>query len=264
MNVKKLGSQNNHKYFPEFIIKSFYGKKPVSFLNAKNGKVIQGPYSKDYNTATGWYSDDNEVAMNKDAEQQFQQISVVINKMARSGKRDFSQLEFDPEIVYRFFAYQILRDPANSSAILDKLIAQGGIKSKREEISLQDFQNCTISMEQTKHIVKEALRELFAIVLEPNYTDIDYIAVNTPVEIRFSDGKMYVLVTAPKLAVCLVARELFDALKLGVIRDDGLDCINTTNERIMAHAIVHKPHEVLGRNSQQLKELWSNTKKKIV
>lgn len=263
MEAKKLGSQNNHRYFPEFMIRAFYGKKPVEYLNAKNGQIIQGQKSKNYNTMLGWYSDENEAAINKEAEQQFQQLSATINKMVRSGNRDFSNLKFNHEIIYRFFAYQILRDPASASSLLDKLMARDGIKST-EKLSLQDFQNGAINIERANHIVTDSLEELFKVVLEPNYTNIDYVAINVPVMMEFLDGKMYILVVAPKLAACLVSRELFNKLNLGTIRDDDVACVATTNERIMAHAITHEPHEVLGRNPQQLTKLWSDTGKKII
>ncbi len=262
MDTLILDTKNSHKYFPEFMIRAFYGKKPVNYLDAKSGQVIQGPRSNDFNAEIGWYSDENEEILNKEAEQQFQQLSVAINKMAKSSDRDFSQLKMDPDVVYRFFAYQIIRDPANSKALLDELTTSGGIKSSKK-LSLQEFQNKAIKTEKTANLITETLKESFAIVLEPNFTNTEYIAVNVPVMMKFSDGKVYVLAVARRVAFCLVSRELHDNQKLGLVRDDGLDCVLQTNERIMAHAIVHKPHEVLGRKSEYLKKLCQETKLKI-
>lgn len=136
MRVKILGSKNSHKYFPEFIIRAFYGKKTVAFLNAKTGQIDTVVKSDSYNTQLGWYTDENEETLNKEAEQKFQQLSYKINKMARNGNRNFSQLSIDTDLVYKFFAYQIIRDPASSKAILSGLLARGGV---RTQMTLQIF-----------------------------------------------------------------------------------------------------------------------------
>ena len=57
---------------------------------------------------------------------------------------------------------------------------------------------------------------------------------------------------------------LHNNLSLGLVRDDGSNFVFKTNERIMAHAIAHKQHEVLGRNSEYLKMIHQGTKSKIV
>lgn len=260
MEAKILGSKNSHKYFPEFMIKAFYGKKPIAFLNAKTGRIDTVNKSGDYNAQLGWYTDKNEEILNEEAEQKFQQLSREINKMARSGNRDFSRLTMDTDLAYKFFAYQIIRDPANSKVILSELSARGGIKTR---MTLQDFQNEAIKTEKTAHIVTDALREAFVVVLEPNFTEMDYVAVNVPVMIKFADDKMYVLAVAPKVAFCLVSRKINNKLHLGSVRDDGINCVIQTNEHIMAHAIAHEPHEVLGRDPEYLKRLRHEVKVKI-
>ena len=260
MEARILGSKNSHKYFPEFMIRAFYGKKPIAFLNAKTGRIGTVGRSNDYNAQLGWYTNKNEEILNEEAEQKFQQLSREINKMARSGDRNFSRLTINTDLVYKFFAYQIIRDPASSKAILSELSVRGGIKT---QMTLQDFQNEAIKAEKTAHIVADALREAFVVVLEPNFTSTDYVAVNVPVMIKFTDGKLYVLAVAPKVAFCLVSRELNNKLRLGAVRDDGMDCVIQTNERIMAHAIAHEPHEVLGRNQEYLTNLHREVKAKL-
>lgn len=139
MNSEIIGTKNNHKYFPEFMARSFYGKKPIKYLNASTGEIIIIPESNDFNAEFGYYTDENENLLNKEAEQRFQQLSRQIAKMAKSGKRDISQLKIDPDIVYKFFAYQLWRDPANSNAILNIFHNEHIIDKK--DVSLQRFQN---------------------------------------------------------------------------------------------------------------------------
>ena len=83
MNKLILGTKNSHKYFPEFMIRSFYGKNSVNYLDAKSGKIIKGPNSNNFNVKVGWYSDENEEILNKEAEQKLQQLSIVLNKKAK-------------------------------------------------------------------------------------------------------------------------------------------------------------------------------------
>lgn len=42
------------------MIRSFYGKKTVNYLDAKSGKIIKGPNSNKFNAMVGWYSDEFE------------------------------------------------------------------------------------------------------------------------------------------------------------------------------------------------------------
>lgn len=263
MDTLNLGTKNSHKYFPEFMVRSFYGKNAVSYLDAKSGKIIKGPNSNKFNTRVGWYSDKNEEILNKEAEQKLQQLSIVLNKKAKRRDRDFSKFKMDPDVVYRFFTYQLIRDPTYSKVLLDGLTARGGIKSPRK-LLLQEFQNEAIKLENAVHFITDALKEVFAVVLEPNFTDSEYIAVNVPVMVNFTDGNTYILVVSPHVAFCLVSWELHDNLNLGLVRDDGSNFVFKTNERIMAHAIAHEPHEVLGRNSEYLKMIHQDTKSKII
>jgi hypothetical protein len=263
MNTINFGTKNSHKYFPEFMIRAFYGKKTVNYLDAKSGQTIMGPKSNNFNARIGWYSDVNEEILNKEAEQQFQQLSIVLNKKAKRKNRDFSKFKMDPDVVYRFFAYQLIRDPTYSKVLLDELTARGGIKSPRK-LLLQEFQNEAIKLENAVHSITGALKEVFAVVLEPNFTDSEYIAVNVPVMVNFTDGNTYILAVSPRVAFCLVSWGLYDNLSLGLVRDDGSNFVFKTNERIMAHAIAHEPHEVLGRNSEYLKMIHQDTKSKII
>ena len=169
----------------------------------------------------------------------------------------------DPDVVYRFFAYQLIRDPTFSQVFLDGLTARGGINSPKK-LLLQEFQNEEIKLENAVHSITDALKEVFAVVLEPNFTDSEYIAVNVPVMVNFTYGNTYILVVSPHVAFCLVSWELHDNLNLGLVRDDGSNFVFKTNERIMAHAIAHEPHEVLGRNSEYLKMIHQDTKSKII
>ena len=263
MNKLILGTKNSHKYFPEFMIRSFYGKNSVNYLDAKSGKIIKGPNSNNFNVKVGWYSDENEEILNKEAEQKLQQLSIVLNKKAKRRDRDFNKFKMDPDVVYRFFAYQLIRDPTFSQVFLDGLTARGGINSPKK-LLLQEFQNEEIKLENAVHSITDALKEVFAVVLEPNFTDSEYIAVNVPVMVNFTYGNTYILVVSPHVAFCLVSWELHDNLNLGLVRDDGSNFVFKTNERIMAHAIAHEPHEVLGRNSEYLKMIHQDTKSKII
>lgn len=101
MDAKNLGTKNNHEYFSKFMINAFYGKKPIQCLNAGSGQIALASSSDTFNTQLGWYYDKNEKILNEDA-QQFQQLSIRINKMARSGNRDFNCLKLNQEVVYRF------------------------------------------------------------------------------------------------------------------------------------------------------------------
>lgn len=111
-------------------------------------------------------------------------------------------------------------------------------------------------------IVTGGLEETFAIVIEPNFTNRDYIAVNTPVMVEFLEGKTYILSVAPKLAFCLVSRTMES--RLGLIKDDGAVFVSQTNRHIMAHAIAHEPHIVLGCNPDYLSSLWLEVSSKIM
>lgn len=42
------------------MIRSFYGKKTVNYLDAKSGKIKKGPNSNKFNAMVGWYSDEFE------------------------------------------------------------------------------------------------------------------------------------------------------------------------------------------------------------
>ncbi len=119
MGSEIIGTKNNHKYFPEFVARSFYGKKPIKYLDASTGEIITVQNSNDFNAEFGYYTDENENLLNKEAEQKFQQLSRQVAKIAKSGKRDVSRLKVDPDIVYKFFAYQLWRDPTNSNATLN-------------------------------------------------------------------------------------------------------------------------------------------------
>lgn len=263
MDTLNLGTKNSHKYFPEFMIRAFYGKKTVNYLDAKSGQTIMGPKSNNFNARIGWYSDENEEILNKEAEQKLQQLSFVLNKKAKRKNCDFSKFKMNPDVVYRFFAYQLIRDPTNSQVLLDELTTRGAINSPKK-LLLQEFQNEEIRSENAVHSITDVLKEVFTIVLEPNFTDSEYIAVNVPVMVNFTDGNTYILVVSPHVAFCLVSWELHNNLSLGLVRDDGSNFVFKTNERIMAHAIAHEPHEVLGRNSEYLKMIHKDTKSKIV
>lgn len=265
MNAKTYGTKNNHKYFPEFIIKSFYGKDKVEFLDAKTCTIMSAKNSKIFNVERGWYSDENEKILNRDAEQEFQKLSSKINKATKSGDYKFDQIKITPktvETIYRFFAYQMIRDISFSKILFNKLIKTGK-SDLPDELPTQDFQNELIKAESTQHMVASGLKDSFAIVIEPNFTELDFVATNVPVMINFLDGRVYVLVVAPRVSFTLVSWEIYNKLDLGIIRDDGLGYVVQTNERIMAHAIKYEPHIVLGRDKNYLKSLWQEINLKI-
>lgn len=79
----------------------------LAIINASTGEIITVQNSNDFNAEFGYYTDENESLLNKEAEQKFQQLSRQVAKIAKSGKRDVSRLKVDPDIVYKFFAYQL-------------------------------------------------------------------------------------------------------------------------------------------------------------
>ena len=244
------------------MIKAFYGNGAVNYLNAEKCQLLSAKNSEEYNVEKGYYWDENEKTLNEGAEKNFSCLSREIKKLVKSKSRDYSKTRIDQNTIYRFFAYQILRDPANSLNILKRISGENDIKLLKEH--LRDFQNWAIRKENEEQLYTKRLMKDFDIVLEPNYTKTEYIAVNAPVTIKFREGEMYVLVANPKLAFCLVEKEMFNRLNLGLVRNDGLDCVRQTNECIMAHAIKHEPHEVLGTNQEYLISLCRETKSKII
>ena len=48
-----MGTIRSHKYFPEFIIRSFYGNGVVNYLNVEKCKIISVENSKKYNVEKG-------------------------------------------------------------------------------------------------------------------------------------------------------------------------------------------------------------------
>ena len=82
------------------MIRAFYGKKTVNYLDAKSGKIIKGPNSNNFKAMVGWYSDENEEILNKEAEQKLQQLSIVLNKKVKRRDLDFSKFKMDPDVGY--------------------------------------------------------------------------------------------------------------------------------------------------------------------
>ena len=99
------------------MVRAFYKRKTVNYLDARIGQIIAGPNGNKFNAKVGWYSDENEEILNKEAEQKLQQLSIVLNKKAKRRDRDFSKFKMDPDVVYRFFAYQLIRTPTYSKVL---------------------------------------------------------------------------------------------------------------------------------------------------
>lgn len=267
MESKILGSKDSHKYFPNFVIKAFYGSGSVEYLNARTGKISRCENSKQFNVKKGFYTDENEDILNEEAEQKFKSLSQLATKLARSGVKDANALKVNPDEIYNFFGYQLLRDPTYAEAILQHLVKSSGLNPEKVKM-VQEFQNEMIAYEKKSPTIIAALKENFWPVLEINYEDQEFICINTPIDVEFSDGKMKFLAASPRFACCLVDIKI--AKNLGIdfrldytVRCENLDSVLEINRRLMAHAIAHEPHEVLGRNQEYLTNLHREVKAKL-
>lgn len=61
------------------------------------------------------------------------------------------------------------------------------------------------------------------------------------------------------MAFCLIPKDIAVNLKINepeyTVGDEDVSFVRETNKCIMAHAIVHQPHIVLGTNPEELRKL---------
>lgn len=255
----------SHTIFPESIIKAFCDKNdPVIFLEANEGKVhVSEDTPKTFFAKQGWFTKQNEERLSKDYESNLYNAFYPLIKRVR-GKITVPIIASSSAVlIYKTFAYQQLRDPANTVHVL----RQAGVINPPGHI--QELQNHLIADKHEFSFLISKLKDAFTPVLWLNYRSTKFLAINTPIEKTYPDGTLRFFVLSPHLAIGLRSKESLESTtpkspEQVFITQDSSYIIREINSLLVAHAITYEPHIVLGEDPIYLEEVWSDTKKRLV
>ncbi len=256
---------SSHRFFPESTLGAFYGEAPVEYLDTISGKIVEGECKSLFNCELGWFTEECEENLSTYSEDRYQKLSIGLSKMAKGGKHDFDKKLINLDLIYRFFACQIIRDPVRSGAMLDKVLRSNMAKLDRE-MDLRSFQNEAVACEVHSACITNVLKESFdSIIVELNRTNTGFVSTNAPVVVDFEGkGSMCIMVANPRVAYCLVSPELSSMLGITELGYSiiGIDEAGATriNECIVKYSKAYEPHIVLGRDGSYLEKLFLDSR----
>lgn len=254
----------SHTIFPESIIKAFCDKNdPVIFLEANEGKVqVSKDTPKTFFAKQGWFTKQNEERLSKDYESNLHNAFYPLIKQIKGKITVPIIASSSAALICKTFAYQQLRDPANTAHVL----RQAGAINPPDHI--QELQNHLIADEHESSFLSNKLEDTFTPVLWLNYSNTKFLAINTPIEKVYPDGTLRFFVLSPHLAIGLRSKESLKSttpksLEQVFMTQDSCHIVHEINSLLVAHAITYEPHIVLGKDPFYLEEVWGNTKKRL-
>lgn len=209
--MKKIDKINSHIYVPRSILNRF------ATIDDKNRKIIQYIDFKDmqikkaktasFNTQLGYYSNQNEEILSREAESK---IGNVIKKIENIND-NIKLNKKDIEAIYRYLAYQILRTDYFSHELNNRFKTSWNnkfIKNEliREETELNTVYN--VIKDEDIHIIIDNLETKFVLPINSMYT----FKPN-------SNEYTWILILSPNIAVAFMQKGTIKKLSNG--KDDS-------------------------------------------
>jgi len=253
----------SHTVFLKCLIKAFYKDDAVIYLDATTGLIYQSSHNcNTFNTIPNWYSSKVENLLDMGYETHFYKSLIPFIKLVRSNNHDIENLKIaNSDILFKIFAFQQIRDVANTQAVLEKAGQQCTVSSCKK------LQNHLIADESSSTFLSSELKESYIPIIRLNYSDLKFVAINTPIGKKYPDGTVRIFAVSPHLAIVLMPRHLVDSepsdYVVKKLRDSDKEFVHEINSLLIAHAIVFQPHIVFGKDKRYLSAAWSQVKERL-
>ena len=255
----------SHTIFPENILKSFYDHETIVYLNAQTGQLTKSTNNCErFFAFEGWFSQDCERFLCADYETKFSTFSRSLTKHARGKKHNLPNITpTNISAIFKLFAYQQLRDSGHTLALASKL---GLFPSHPFYRSLQ---NWLIADEFNFSFLSSSLEKIFAPKIWLNYSDLKFVAINTPIKKHYPDGSVILYAASPHLAIALFPKDMFlssdsASTNIEILDNAKLDFVHEINSLLVAHAITYSPNIVLGQDKEYLFATWNQVKERLI